>query len=91
MWVAFANAKATHISFFSKNIIVYVIFNGQSLNDTLINNIISFEQLGPDLYAHWAHAQRPLYVRPLHHSRFFFEFAVFIHICLVGQSVTWYI
>ena len=45
MWVAFANAKATH--FFSKNISIYAIFNDQSFNNTLINNIISFEQLGP--------------------------------------------
>ena len=46
MWVAFANAKATHI-FFSKNISIYAIFNDQSLNDTLTNDIVSFEQLGP--------------------------------------------
>ena len=47
MWVAFANAKATHI-FSAKNIThVYAIFNDQSFNDTLTNNIISFEQLGP--------------------------------------------
>ena len=35
--------------FFSKNISVYAIFNDQSFNDTLTNNIISFEQLGPDI------------------------------------------
>ena len=46
MWVAFANAKATHI-FFSKNISVFTIFNDQSFNDTLTNDIVSFEQLGP--------------------------------------------
>ena len=45
MWVAFA--KATHI-FFSKNISIYPIFNDQSFNDMLTNNIISFEQLGPE-------------------------------------------
>ena len=39
MWVAFAN-------FFSKNISVYAIFNDQSFNDTLTNDIVSFEQLG---------------------------------------------
>ena len=33
--------------FFSKNISIYVIFNDQSINDTLTNDIISFEQLGP--------------------------------------------
>ena len=44
MWVAFANANATHI--FSKNISVYAICDDQSFNDTLIN----FEQLGPELF-----------------------------------------
>ena len=34
--------------FFSKNICVYLIFNDQSFNDTLTNDIVSFEQLGPD-------------------------------------------
>ena len=33
--------------FFSKNIIVNVIFNVQNFNDTLTNDIVSFEQLGP--------------------------------------------
>ena len=47
MWVAFANAKATHL-FFSKNISIYAIFNDQNFNDTLTNDIVSFEQLGPD-------------------------------------------
>ena len=42
-----ANAKTTHI-FFSKNISVYAIFNGQIFNDMLTNDIVSFEQLGPD-------------------------------------------
>ena len=35
--------------FFSKNISVYAIFNDQSFNDTLTNDIVSFEQLDPDL------------------------------------------
>ena len=48
MWVAFANAKATHNSF-SENIIVYAIFNDQSFNDMLTNDIVSFEELGPDV------------------------------------------
>ena len=47
MWVAFANAKATHI-FSAKNISIYAIFNDQSFNDMLTNDIVSFEQLGPD-------------------------------------------
>ena len=32
--------------FFSKHISVYAIFNDQSFNDTLTNDIVSFEQLG---------------------------------------------
>ena len=34
--------------FFSKNISIYAIFDDQSLNNTLTNDIVSFEQLGPD-------------------------------------------
>ena len=37
--------------FFSKNIRVYVIFNDQSFNNTLTNDIVSFEQLGPDHFS----------------------------------------
>ena len=33
--------------FFSKNISVYAIFDIQSFKDTLINDIVSFEQVGP--------------------------------------------
>ena len=32
---------------FSKNISIYAIFYNQSFNDTLTNDIVSFEQLGP--------------------------------------------
>ena len=42
MWIV----KATHI--FSAKILVNAIFNDQSFNDTLANDIVSFEQLGPD-------------------------------------------
>ena len=49
MWVAYANTKATHI-FSAKNISVYAIFNNQNFIDTLTNNIVSFEQLGPGLF-----------------------------------------
>ena len=46
----FAKAtKATHI-FFSKNISIYAIFNDQSFNHTLTNDIISFEQQGPEIH-----------------------------------------
>ena len=44
--LAYANAKATHI-FFSKNVSVYATFNDKSFNDTLTNDIVSFEPLGP--------------------------------------------
>ena len=33
--------------FFSKNINLYAIFNDQSFNNTLTNDNVSFEQLGP--------------------------------------------
>ena len=33
--------------FFSKNISIYAIFSGQSFNNMLTNNMVSFEQLGP--------------------------------------------
>ena len=47
MWVAFAFAKAAYI-FCSKNSSVYAIFNDQSLNGTSTNNIVSYEQMGPE-------------------------------------------
>ena len=44
------NVKCKRYShFFSKNISVYATFNDQSFNDTLTNDIINFEQLGPEL------------------------------------------
>ena len=36
--------------FFSKNISTYAIFNDQNFNDTLTNDIVSFEQLGRDSF-----------------------------------------
>ena len=35
------------LTFFSKNIGIYAILNDQSFNDTLTNDFVSFEQLGP--------------------------------------------
>ena len=35
------------LTFFSKNISTYAIFNDQSFNDMLTNDIVSFEQLSP--------------------------------------------
>ena len=38
------------IFFVSKNVSVYAIFMDRSFNDTLTNDIVSFEQLGPRVY-----------------------------------------
>ena len=35
------------LTFFQQNISIYAIFNDQNFNDTLTNDIVSFEQLGP--------------------------------------------
>ena len=35
---------------FSRNISIYAIFNDQSFNDMLTSDIVSFEQLGPDIF-----------------------------------------
>ena len=44
-------AKATYFFFFfSKTICVYDVFNDQSFNDTLTNDIVSFEQLGSGIF-----------------------------------------
>ena len=32
-----------------KNISIYAVFNDQSFNNMLTNDIVSFEQLGPDI------------------------------------------
>ena len=49
MWEAFTNANI--LTYFSKTISVYAIFNDQSLNDTLTKDIVGFEQLGPAFYS----------------------------------------
>ena len=36
------------LAYFSKNMSVYPTFNDQSFNDTLTNDIVSFEKLNPD-------------------------------------------
>ena len=38
------------LTFFQQNISVYAIFNDRSFNDTLTNDIVSFEQLGPVVF-----------------------------------------
>ena len=53
MWVAFANVSnffqmQTLLIFFTAKT-AYVIFNDQSFNHMLTNDIVSYEQLGPDL------------------------------------------
>ena len=45
------NVSYSHL-FFSKTIIVYAIFDDQRFNDTLTNGIVSFEQLGPEVFKH---------------------------------------
>ena len=35
--------------YFQQNMSVYAILNNRSFNDTLTDDIISFEQLGPDV------------------------------------------
>ena len=46
---SFCTCKS-YLHFFSKNISICTIVNDQSFNDTLINDIVSFEQLCPDEY-----------------------------------------
>ena len=43
-------SSKSYSHFFSKNIRVYAIFNDQSFNNMLTNDIVSFEQLGLDHY-----------------------------------------
>ena len=38
---------SSYSHFFSKNSTLFAIFNDQSFNDTLTNDIVSFEQLDP--------------------------------------------
>ena len=44
---SFCKFKKKLLTFCLQNIRVYAIFDDQSLNDTLTNDIVSFEQLGP--------------------------------------------
>ena len=44
------------LTFFIKNISIYAIFNDQSFNNTLTNELVSFEQLGPGEYLIWFRA-----------------------------------
>ena len=46
--VLVSTVSSSQVFFLAKIIRIYAIFNDQSFNDTLTNNIVSFEQLGPD-------------------------------------------
>ena len=49
-----------HTFFSAKNISVYAIVNDQSFNDTLTNDIVSFEQLGPGIFSKYAFICSPV-------------------------------
>ena len=38
------------LTFFQQKFSIYLVFNDQRFNDTLTNNIVSFEQLGPEYH-----------------------------------------
>ena len=44
----------SYTHFFSKTISIYAIFNDQTFNDTLTNDIVTFEQLGPGQFVNTA-------------------------------------
>ena len=45
----------SYTHFFRKNICIYAIFNDHSFNDTLTNDIVSFEQLGLNIFGYILH------------------------------------
>ena len=45
--VLLSTISNSQVFFAEKNISIHVIFNDQSFNDTLTNDIVSFEQLDP--------------------------------------------
>ena len=47
----FVSGQNVNCSSKYKNISVYAIFNDYSFNDMLTNDIVSFEQLGPEFFA----------------------------------------
>ena len=42
--------KKSYSHSFSKNSSIYTILIDQSFNDTLTNDIVSFEQMGPEMF-----------------------------------------
>ena len=52
MWEAFALQKL--LTFFQQKISTYLCINQWNFNESLTNDVVSFEQLGPDaLYHVW--------------------------------------
>ena len=51
---SFSKCKSCSLFFFNKHISLCVIFNNQSLNDTLTNDIVGFVQLGPGLLSDYS-------------------------------------
>ena len=49
MWVAFCKCKS-YSHFSGEEIVIYAIINEQRFNDTLTNDIDSFEQLSPGVH-----------------------------------------
>ena len=49
MWVAFALQRATHI-FFSKTFQRICVSPDVNFNESLTDDVVSFEQLGPDIF-----------------------------------------
>ena len=48
---SFCTAKATH-NFSAKNFSIFAYQSDVNFNESLTNDIVSFEQLGPGLYPH---------------------------------------
>ena len=70
---SFCTAKATHI-FFSKTIQHICILLDVNFNESLTNDVVSFEQLGPGLFYLWSNIMctaRECPVRPFMLSSFF--------------------
>ena len=62
--IRFSKESGIKSSFTLFTLNIYAIFNDQSFNDTLTNDIVSFEQLGPGhltLYRTWPHIKTNLF------------------------------
>ena len=77
--------KCEYSHFFSRNISIYAILNDLSFNDTLTNDIVSVEQLGPDEYVSYFFAN--LYVLSTYWKCLTEDFLMSIHnICFCGAG-----